>query len=139
MPEVAVAGRRQALPAPVVRRVVAAVLAAERRDADISVTFLGRDSMRRLNFRYKHHDAPTDVIAFTLPAAPAGRLVGDVYVCPWVTARAARAHGVTARQELIRVVVHGVLHVLGYDHPEGEDRARSPMWRRQERYVGRFR
>ncbi len=40
------------------------------------------------------------------------------------------------REELIRLVVHGTLHALGRTHPEGEGRTRSPMWRRQERYVG---
>jgi probable rRNA maturation factor len=39
------------------------------------------------------------------------------------------------REELIRLVVHGTLHVLGYDHPDHGERERSPMWRRQERYV----
>ena len=42
------------------------------------------------------------------------------------------------RRELARLVVHGVLHVLGYDHPEDDDRERSPMWRRQEKIVARL-
>jgi probable rRNA maturation factor len=45
---------------------------------------------------------------------------------------------VPEREELARLVVHGTLHVLGWDHPETEDRTRSPMWRRQERYVDRL-
>ena len=128
-------GRRLPLPAPVVRRVVRAVLTGERRRAMVSVTFLGRDRMRRLNARYRGSDRPTDVLAFTL-RPPGGPRVGDVYVCAWVAARAARAHRIPIRQELIRLVVHGTLHALGRDHPEdAEARTRSPMWRRQERYV----
>lgn len=130
----AVHGRRLPLPAPVVRRVVRAVLEGERRRADVSVTFLGRDRMRRLNARYTGHDRPTDVLAFTLPQ-PAGLPLADVYVCAAVAAGAARTHQVALREELIRLVVHGTLHALGYDHPDGSERARSPMWRRQERYV----
>jgi probable rRNA maturation factor len=123
------------LPAPVVRRVVRAVLTGERRRAMVSVTFLGRDRMRRLNARYRGSDRPTDVLAFAL-RPPGGPRVGDVYVCAWVAARAARAHRIPIRQELIRLVVHGTLHALGRDHPEdAEARTRSPMWRRQERYV----
>ena len=61
--------------------------------------------------------------------------MGDVYVCPWVAAREARTRGIPVRQELIRLLVHGTLHALGYDHPEGERHTRSAMWRRQERYV----
>lgn len=129
-----VSGRRLPLPAGTVRRVVAAVLAGERRRARISVTFLGRDAMRRLNARYKDHDEPTDVLTFAL-RDPDGRPLGDVYVCPWVARREARHSGVALREELIRLVVHGTLHALGRDHPEGAGRTRSAMWRRQERYV----
>jgi probable rRNA maturation factor len=131
---VAVNGRRLPLPPGVVRRVVEAVLAGERRRAFISITFIGRDAMRRLNAAHKGHDAPTDVIAFAL-RDPDGRPVGDVYVCPWVAAREARARRIPLRQELVRLVVHGTLHALGREHSEGPARTRSPMWRRQERYV----
>ena len=99
----------------------------------MSVTFLGRERMRALNQEWKGHDRPTDVLAFALPG-PAG-LAGDIYVCPWVAAREARARGLPAAQELVRLLVHGTLHVLGHDHPEGEGRTTGPMWRRQERYV----
>lgn len=127
-------GRRLPLPAPVVRRVVRAVLQGERRQAVVSVTFVGRDGMRRLNARYKKLDCPTDVLAFAL-RPPRGPRLGDVYVCAWAAKRAAREHGIPLRQELIRLVVHGTLHALGRDHPEGPGRMRSAMWRRQERYV----
>jgi probable rRNA maturation factor len=131
---VVVSGRRLPLPAGTVRRVVSAVLAGERRRARISITFLGREAMRRLNAEYKGHDRPTDVLTFAL-RDPAGAALGDVYVCPWVAEREARAQGIPRREELIRLVVHGTLHALGRDHPEGAGRTRSAMWRRQERYV----
>lgn len=134
MSEIVVGGRRLPLPAGEIRRVVAAVLAGERRDATISVTFLGRDAMRRMNAVYKGHDRPTDVLSFSL-GGPAGETVGDVYVCPWVARREAVARGIPVRQEIVRLIVHGVLHALGLDHPEDDGRTRSPMWRRQERYV----
>ena len=127
-------GRHLPLPAGVVRRVVQAVLAGERRRALVSVTFLGRDAMRRLNAEFKGHDRPTDVLTFAWPDT-GGRVVGDVYVCGWVAKREARARGIPAREELIRLVVHGTLHALGRDHPDGPARERSAMWRRQERYV----
>lgn len=127
-------GRRLPLPAGAVRRLVEAVLAGERRRARISITFLGRDAMRRLNAEYRRHDAPTDVLTFAL-RDPRGQVVGDVYVCPWVARQEARARGIPPRQELVRLIVHGTLHALGRDHPEGPGRTRSAMWRRQERYV----
>jgi probable rRNA maturation factor len=133
--EVVVNGRRLPLPSALVRRVVRGVLEGERRQALVSVTFLGRDAMRRLNAEHKGRDEPTDVLAFAMTDG-AGRTVGDVYVCSWVAAREAKARGVPLREELIRLVIHGTLHVLGRTHPEGAARTRSSMWRRQERYVG---
>ena len=132
-PDVGVAGRA-ALPAGVVRRIVRKVLEGEGADAAITVTFLGPRRMRDLNREFKGHDAPTDVLSFSLPQ-PDGSLVGDVYLCRAVAAAQAAAHGVTLREELVRLVVLGTLHVLGHDHPEGADRERSAMWKRQERYV----
>lgn len=131
---VVVGGRPRPLPDRTVRRVVEGVLRGERRDAVVSVTFLGRDAMRRLNAAHRRRDRPTDVLAFALPG-PGGALAGDLYLCPWVAAREAAARGIPARQELVRLLVHGTLHLLGWDHPEDDGRTRSPMWRRQERYV----
>jgi probable rRNA maturation factor len=132
---VAVSGRHLPLPSALVRRVVETVLRGERRRALISITFVGRDAMRRLNARHKAQDRPTDVLSFAM-TDPSGTKVGDVYICTWVAAREARARGIPLREELIRLVVHGTLHALGRDHPEDEGRTVSPMWRRQERYVG---
>jgi len=130
---VIVAGRAPLGPAAVTA-IVRAVLRGERQAAAISVTFVGRDRMRGLNRRFLGASRPTDVLAFALPG-PGGKLAGDIYICPWVAAREARRHRVGLREELVRLVVHGTLHVLGWDHPDDESRLRSPMWRRQERYV----
>jgi probable rRNA maturation factor len=106
----------------------------------VDVTLLDAAAMRRLNRRATGRRGLTDVLAFALPQ-PDGTLLGDVYICPaaaerWVTngGRGKRDEG-RVDEELIRLAVHGTLHVLGYDHPEGPGRVRSPMWRRQERYV----
>jgi rRNA maturation RNase YbeY len=65
-------------------------------------------------------------------------LLGDIYIAPDVARASARANKVTIREEIVRLVVHGTLHVLGYDHPEGDTRTRSAMWRKQERLVERL-
>jgi probable rRNA maturation factor len=124
-----------AVPRAIVRDAVVTVLDGEQTGpADISVTFLSSQRMRALNRRTFGVDRATDVIAFALPHP--GQVVGDVYVCPSVARRAALRLGVTPREELMRLVVHGTLHVLGYDHPAGQERNVSLMWRVQERYVG---
>ena len=127
-------GRNLPLSRALVRRAVEAVLRGERREGLISITFLGRDAIRRLNAEHKGHDRTTDVLAFPL-VGPERETVGDVYICPAVAREHARALRIPPREELIRLVVHGTLHALGYEHPEGEGRTRSAMWRRQERYV----
>ena len=132
--DIAVGGRQLPIPAESVQRAVRHVLDCEARWATLSVTFLGRDRMRRLNQQYQGRDRPTDVLAFALPN-PGGELVGDIYLCPWVARKEAEARNIPVEQEIIRLVVHGTLHVLGYDHPDGDERTTSDMWRRQEIYV----
>lgn len=123
------------MPERVVRDAIEFVLARERRRARIAVTFLGPRAMQQLNAEFLQHNYPTDVIAFPLQG-PRGALTGDIYVCRSVAARNARTRHVAVREELLRLLVHGTLHVLGWDHPDGAARERSAMWRRQERYVG---
>ena len=126
---------------PVARARVAAlaerVLRAEGvRHAMLSIVFLSDREMAALNRRHLNHRGPTDVISFGFaPGAKNGPVVGDVYIAPGVARRNARAHGRGVREETMRLVVHGVLHVLGYDHPTDESRYDSAMWRRQERLL----
>ena len=120
-----------------VERVADRVLRAEKvRDALISITFVTERKIAALNWQHLEHRGPTDVISFALePLKRGDALVGDVYVAPSVARRNAAEHGAGVREELLRLVVHGVLHVIGYEHPEDDTRVRSPMWRRQERLL----
>lgn len=104
--------------------------------ASVSITFVTAARMRALNRRALGRDRATDVIAF--PLRHQDRIVGDVYVCPSVARRSAGSERVKRREEEARLVIHGTLHVLGYDHPPGKDRLSSPMWHLQERYVRRL-
>ena len=118
-------------------RVAERVMAWERAPAGsrVEITLLPAAAMRRANRRATGRRGLTDVIAYTLPQ-PDGRLLGDVYICPAAAANAAR-NGAGLREELVRLAVHGTLHVLGYDHPDAR-RTRSRMWQLQERYVRRL-
>ena len=113
------------------------VLRAERiRDARVSVTFVSDRRMAALNWRHLRHRGPTDVISFGFaPTISGGELTGDIYIAPAVARRNALAHGERIRDELLRLVVHGTLHVVGFDHPDGEARYVSRMWRRQEQLM----
>ena len=126
---------------PIARSRVAAlaegVLRRERvRDALLSIAFVSDRRIAALNRAHLGHAGATDVISFGFaPAEAGGAVVGDVYVAPGVARRNAAEHGGSVREEVMRLVVHGVLHVLGHDHPEDDTRYDSPMWRRQERLL----
>ncbi|HMC55375.1 MAG TPA: rRNA maturation RNase YbeY [Gemmatimonadaceae bacterium] len=130
------------LPLPRVRVVDAAraVLRSERvRDAMLSITFVSTAVIRRLNRRHLGKTGSTDVISFGFRRSTHGApVVGDVYIAADVAKQSARTNGVSAREELTRLIVHGTLHVLGYDHPETDARTRSAMWKKQERIVSRL-
>ena len=119
---------------------VRAVLRSDKvRDAMISVTFIRKRAIQRMNREHLRRNRPTDVIAFGFRSVGRGApVVGDIYIAPDVARESARANGITVREEILRLVVHGTLHVLGYDHPETGARTRSAMWQKQERLVARL-
>ena len=103
---------------------------------ELSITLVEDREIRDLNLRYLERDRPTDVIAFDLGAGDS--LLGDVYIAPDVAARNAASLGIDPLEELTRLVIHGVLHVLGHEHPEDESRDTSEMFRLQEELLGRL-
>jgi probable rRNA maturation factor len=133
---------RGALGRDAIADVARRTLRAERvRDALVSITLVDRNAIARLNRRHLGHRGATDVISFGFRrATDADPVVGDIYIAPDVARQNALGQGIGVREELARLVVHGVLHVLGYDHPDAADqRLTSPMWRRQEAIVRRLR
>jgi probable rRNA maturation factor len=130
---------RVALARSRVEAIARATLAAERvRDAMLSITFVSNAAIARINDGHLGHRGATDVISFGFAATGTGSpVVGDIYIAPAIARANAMDNGVPVREELARLVVHGTLHVLGYGHPEGESRTRSPMWKRQERLLAR--
>jgi probable rRNA maturation factor len=115
-----------------VRRAAQAALAATdvQLTGEMSITFVTDDEIRALNRKYLDHDRPTDVISFQLGAP--GEILGDVYIAPAVARRNAAGRNLSANHEVLRLVIHGTLHALGLEHPEGPDREESEMFRLQE-------
>jgi probable rRNA maturation factor len=114
------------------------VLAAEGVDvAEISLAFLSDEEITKLNEGYLSHSGATDVISFALHESGEPPL-GDVYIGAEQAARQATELEVAPAEELLRLVIHGTLHVLGHDHPEGADREQSDMYRRQEQLLASF-
>jgi probable rRNA maturation factor len=94
---------------------------------ELSLSFVDPGEMEDLHVRYMDEPGPTDVLSFPMED---DELLGDVVVCPAVAAQ----DNPDLEAELRLLVVHGVLHLLGYDHQEEGERA--AMWERQERYSG---
>ena len=126
------------LPPETVEEAVRWTLAQEGVDrAELSVVFLSDTEIAALNEQYLDHEGPTDVISFPLHV-PGQPPLGDVYVGLEQALRQAGEIGVDPSEELLRLAIHGTLHVLGHDHPETDARVSSAMWRRQERLVRRL-
>ena len=121
-------------PARFLERAITRTLEAEGRpELELSLALLGDADIQELNRRYLGKDAPTDVIAFAL--GDGGELVGDVYIGVEQARRQADELAVPLPEELARLAIHGTLHVLGHDHPEGEEREGSRMFVLQERLL----
>jgi rRNA maturation RNase YbeY len=100
---------------------------------ELSVSFVDVAEMEELHVRYMDEEGPTDVLSFPLDEEEhhGVRVLGDVVIAPAV---AARNNPEDPAAELRLLLVHGILHVLGYDHEDADERA--AMWARQERYSG---
>ena len=109
------------------RQVALALLQlAEREDAELSLALIGNAEMQKLNARYRDKDYPTDVLSFpaakNLPAqAP---LLGDVIICVDKAAEQAKERRRTLDQEIVTLLIHGIVHLLGYDHERSAKDAR---------------
>ena len=142
-------------------RLARLVLTEERApsDAEVSLIFVDEATITDLNGRFLGGDGPTDVLSFPIDDdhAPVGRhpdtggrgpgspsepedppiVLGDVVVCPTVAARQAPSHSATVDDEVALLVVHGVLHLLNYDHAEAPEAA--SMQRRERELLDQFR
>jgi probable rRNA maturation factor len=103
------------------------------RHAELSVSFVDEVEMSGLHERYMNEPGSTDVLSFPLEDEMEGdvRLLGDVVIAPAV---AARNNPGDPQRELRLLLVHGILHLLGFDHED--DTGKAAMWARQERYSG---
>ena len=93
------------------------VLRGEHRRIDLSVSLIGRAEMRRINKKYRKVDRPTDVLSFTYND------FGEILISPQVVKENAKKYGENSKEEMARALIHGILHILGYDHEGRNERA----------------
>jgi len=99
-------------------------LAAGRRSGEIGIRVVGAGESRALNARWRGRDRPTNVLSFPADPGLAGREIGDIVVCAPVVAREAREQGKALAAHWAHMVVHGTLHLLGFDHERALDAKR---------------
>jgi rRNA maturation RNase YbeY len=108
------------------------------RDAELSILLVSDRVIRDLNRRWRGHDRPTDVLAFSQREGPGGGpdgVLGDVVISVDTAGRQAAAGGTTLGRETERLLIHGLLHLLGYDHERSAAEARR-MRRRERTLAG---
>lgn len=100
--------------------------------AELGILFVGDQRMTSLNRRYRGKDRTTDVLAFAMREAPhaSAGLLGDVVIAVPTAVRQAKEGGRSLDEELTVLLVHGILHLCGYDHERSEKDARR-MQRRE--------
>ena len=99
-------------------------VAGERRSA-LSLTLVNDEAIRSLNRDYRGNDRATDVLSFALDGdgqAPAERLLGDVVISVDTARRQAAEYDASLQRELYRLLIHGILHLLGHDHEAANER-----------------
>jgi len=133
MPEIDIDNRQDfiALPPEAIHKMFAATLAAEQRDAVLSISLVGDEEMTALNARYLDRRAVTDVLAF--PYSSGARTIeGEIIVNAELAVRESVDRKHSAEDELMLYLAHGLLHLLGYDDHTPED---STVMRQRESQV----
>jgi probable rRNA maturation factor len=100
-----------------------------RHGGEVTVRVVGPAESRALNQRYRNKDKPTNVLSFR---SDAPGVLGDLVICATVVAREAREQGKRPAAHWAHMVVHGVLHLLGFDHTRAAD---AKVMERRERAI----
>lgn len=118
------------------------------KNISLSIALVGRDQIKELNKKYRHKNRATDVLAFGEDSKPRGypkeinqpdyqAPLGEIVICMKEVEKNAKRFGVAFEKELKRVLIHGVLHILGYDHGKTETETKK-MWKKEEYYLSQI-
>ena len=111
------------------------------KDSEVTLLIVDDDEIIRLNRRYFHRNRPTNVISFpmeggTAPSIPL-KILGDVVVSAETATRQAKEAGKNPEEEILFLMIHGILHLLGYDH-EGREKERREMEEKERELFSLF-
>ncbi|MBL7543420.1 MAG: rRNA maturation RNase YbeY [Bdellovibrionaceae bacterium] len=93
------------------------IINTDRKTQEVSLVFLNENDAKKLNWNYRCKDYPTDILSFNSDDPTS---MGELVLCPQVITRQAKEHGLSLEEELGYIILHGVLHLLGYDHEKSK-------------------
>jgi probable rRNA maturation factor len=112
--------------------IVQGVLKAENKEkTDLSIVIVGSKDIQKFNKKYRNIDRPTDVLSFTFKEA------GEIMLCPQIVKDNAKKYGELFQKEFYRVLIHGILHIVGYDHGNWPQE-NEIMLKKQENYLAKI-
>ena len=106
-----------------IREAIKITLDGEKKELSLSVAIVDSEEIKKLNYQYRNKNESTDVLSF-------GEDINEIVICP----QEIKKNGEDFKKELKEVVIHGVLHLLGYDHEGDEGKARK-MFQKQNKYL----
>jgi probable rRNA maturation factor len=108
------------------------VLKGENREREkISLAFVNKEEIKKLNKKFRNKNEPTDVLSFLFSEKD---YLGEIIICPEVIEENARKYGVAENKEMMKVFVHGILHLCGYEHEKSKKEAEI-MEKKQDFYL----
>lgn len=126
--EIARRGAGKKFPGRKLEKIAVAILElVHRADAELSLVLIGNREMQKLNAGYRHKDYPTDVLSFPVEGEMPAEisLLGEVIISVEKAAEQARERGRTVEKEMVTLLIHGIVHLLGYDHERSAQDARA--------------
>jgi len=99
----------------------------------LSVVVVGEAKIKKINFLYRHKNKSTDVLSFE----GEGDLLGEIFLCWPIAKKQAKQYGLTLKEEIARLAIHGILHLSGFDHEKGGAEAKK-MFDLQDKLLGGF-
>jgi len=123
------------------KRVAQTVLKGEdKKEHILSIALINEEEIRGLNKKYLKKDKPTDVLSFSQTSDFSEKIIefknvlGEVVICPQVVVKNAKDFNISFEKELAKVLIHGILHLLGYNH-EKSDQKRKNMQKKENHYL----
>ncbi|MBP9837079.1 MAG: rRNA maturation RNase YbeY [Proteobacteria bacterium] len=125
-----------------IKEIISTILETEKVECtEISILFTGDKEIQKLNATYRRKDKPTDVLSFPLDMMEANfpkTSLGDLIISVETAIKQAKEYGVTVKEEITRLLIHGTLHLLGYDHEKVSKAEAEKMRRREKKLLAIF-